>query len=267
MKIKNIYNSIVEGIRKKVETSGLEGIVLGFSGGVDSSVDGALAIHAIGKDRVRGLLMPFYEDEHFSDAMDVVNIYNITYHTIWINEIYDAFWHTGILWKNITKENTMARIRTDLLRAYANDHNMLVLSNMNQAEEDVGYGTKGGDTDGDYYPLKWIPKCVVGKLAEYINHLHEVDESDIFIPDNVISKPPSAGLTPGQTDEGDLGITYQDIDKMSMYLHYQVPVHGVSEKAIHRFWMLHEKAKHKRKHFEAPYINHHDLISVFGNEE
>jgi len=260
-----VHNQIVQWIKQKIKTTEVDGIVLGISGGIDSSVAAALSVEALSKECVHGIIMPYYRDNHFDDALDMVNINEIPYSTIWINGIYDSLYDTGLLWKNKTKENTMSRIRMVLLRAYANEHNLLLVGTGNASETMIGYCTKGGDSEADIFPLYKLTKGQVYQLAAYINELHgKTFDAVPHIPEEIILKKPSAGLSPEQTDENDLGMTYKDIDKLVTQFKFGVPAQDVSDKTRERFNILYKTSAHKRSGIQYPDIPGIDLVPYFG---
>jgi len=250
------YDKIVSWIREKIQKSGLNGITIGISGGIDSAVSAVLAIGAIGKEKVDGLILPYYDDKHFKDALDVAGSFDIHRSTIWINDIYDSYYHTGLLWKDITKENTMARIRMTLLRAYANEHNMLLVGTGNMSEAMVGYCTKGGDDEADIFPIIRLMKYQVYELARYINQLANLNGPIPHIPEEIINKEPSAGLYPNQTDKNDLDMNYETLDKL--IIQHKWGIHAnASNKETLRFKELFNGSEHKRCGIQFPELNNH----------
>jgi len=276
MNTEKIFNQIVKWMYGKVKTSRSKCFVLGVSGGIDSAVCAFLASVAIGNDNVHAILMPCHHfdeehkkvDEHFDNALDVANMLAINYSTIWINEIYDAIYNTGLLWKHKTKENTMSRIRMTLLRASANENNALLIGSGNASETMVGYFTKGGDNEADIFPILELTKGQVYELADYINRVHVLinprSNNSPIISEKVIQKAPSAGLTPGQTDEEDLGITYEDLDKLVLQNKFGIPAHDVSDEAVKRFNELYQNSAHKRDGIQYPKLSGTDLVPDFG---
>ena len=247
----DIYENISSWIHLMVSEANKDGVTIGISGGIDSAVCGALAKSALGPNKVHGLILPYYHDHHFEDALSVANSFNIQYSVIWINQIYDSIYDTGLLYRDLTKENTMARIRMTLLRAHTNEHNTLLIGTGNQSEYMIGYCTKGGDDEADIFPIIDLLKCQVYELAGYINNLYSFN---INIPQEVIDKKPSAGLSPDQTDEDDLGMTYDILDKLIIQYKWDIPAQGVTEEQRKRFSELYKNSEHKRCGIQCPNI-------------
>lgn len=257
MNCEKVCDRITDWIYDKTKKNNMDGLIIGISGGIDSSLCTALSIMALGKDNVHGLLMPYYKDQHFTDALNFVNNIGVNYNTICINEIYDSFYYTGLLWKNKTKENTMARIRMVLLRAYANEYNSLVIGTDNLSETLTGYFTKGGDGEADIFPIHELTKGQVYELAKYVNGLNNEKE---IIPKNIITKAPSAGLHLDQTDESDLGLSYSDMENIILNIKYGKPMENVSESKRFKFFKLMKESYHKRESMQFPKIQ--DIIEL-----
>ncbi len=191
---------------------GRKSAVLGLSGGIDSAVVACIAVNALGKDNVHGLIMPspFSTLHSVSDAVELAVNLEIGYDIIPIESILNRFsqelepvFKKGI--ENITQENIQARIRGVLLMAYSNQSGALVLNTSNKSELSVGYGTLYGDLAGAVMVLADIYKLDVYELARYINSVKE------SIPDSTMTKPPSAELSPGQKDSDQLPV-YEILD-------------------------------------------------------
>lgn len=204
-RIENAIKALTLGIRDYVGKCGFSRVLLGLSGGIDSAVTCALAVRALGADRVLGVLMPSqYSSEHsVTDAMTLVKNLGIRYETIPIERIFNVYREElQPVFKNvqedITEENLQARIRGNLLMALSNKYNLLLLSTGNKSELAVGYTTLYGDACGGLAVISDVPKTMVYQLAAEINLEREI------IPVNTISKPPSAELRPGQTDQDSL---------------------------------------------------------------
>jgi NAD+ synthase (glutamine-hydrolysing) len=176
--------------------------VLGLSGGIDSAVVAALAVEALGKDNVHGILMPsqFSTLHSISDAVDLANNLDIKYDIISIEKIYNRFMHDispifnkNHSWDN-TQENLQARIRGTIVMAYSNRNGALALNTSNKSELASGYGTLYGDLAGSLMVIADIYKTQVYELAGLINCDREI------IPHNTMVKAPSAELRTGQKD-------------------------------------------------------------------
>ena len=201
----NVYSALVTGVRDYVNKNGFKSVVLGLSGGIDSAVTLAVAADALGKDRVRAVMMPFRYTSSASleDAEAQATAMGVQYDVFSIEPMYDVFMQT--LAKpfegtrpDTTEENLQARLRGVLLMSLSNKFGSLVLTTGNKSEMAVGYSTLYGDMAGGFDVLKDVPKTLVFRLAWYRNSLSQV------IPERVITRPPSAELAPDQKDEDSL---------------------------------------------------------------
>ena len=204
-KITSEYKALVLGIKDYVRKNGFQGAILGLSGGIDSALVLALAVDALGHDKVEAVLMPsrFTQDMSNEDAIKQAEILNVKYHIIPITPAVNAF--TDMLTdifvgttKDATEENIQARCRGVILMALSNKRGKLLLTTGNKSEMSVGYATLYGDMAGGFAPIKDVPKLLVYELARYRNSLYEV------IPERVITRPPSAELAPDQIDTDSL---------------------------------------------------------------
>ncbi|MBB3170130.1 NAD+ synthase [Simiduia aestuariiviva] len=201
----SIYRALVLGVRDYVNKNGFKGVVLGLSGGIDSALTLAIAVDALGPERVDAVMMPFTytSDMSQTDAADQASRMGVRYRSIGIEPIYKAF-TDGLaaefqgLPLDTTEENLQARCRGVLLMALSNKKGLLVLTTGNKSELAVGYSTLYGDMAGGFDVLKDVPKTVVFELARFRNTESEV------IPVSVIDRPPSAELRPDQKDEDSL---------------------------------------------------------------
>ncbi len=202
-----VYGALVTGVRDYVNKSGFRGVTLGLSGGIDSALVLAIAVDALGADRVQAVMMPFHYTAPMSleDAAAEAATLGVGYSVLEIAPAVDAFQQIlapvfAGLAADKTEENLQARSRGVLLMAISNKKGWLVLTTGNKSEMAVGYATLYGDMAGGFDVLKDVPKTLVFRLAEYRNRLagHEI------IPQRVIDRPPSAELAPGQKDEDSL---------------------------------------------------------------
>ncbi len=200
-----VWEALVLGVRDYVDKNNFPGVVLGLSGGIDSAVTLAVAVDALGADRVSAVMMPFRYTATMSleDAEAEAKTLGVAYDVLSIEPIYDAFMAAleqpfAGLPANITEENLQARARGVLLMSLSNKKNWLVLTTGNKSELAVGYSTLYGDMAGGFDVLKDCPKMLVYALAEYRNSLSPC------IPERVITRPPSAELAPDQKDEDSL---------------------------------------------------------------
>jgi len=220
-KMRLIHDAIVLGIKDYFGKLGFKKAILGLSGGIDSAVTAALAVRALGKENVRVVLMPsqFSSDHSVNDARELAENFGIQYDIVPIKTAYDAFMEMlskqfeGLPF-NITEENLQARSRGVILMAMSNKFGNIVLNTSNKSEAAVGYGTLYGDMCGGLSVIGDVYKTEVFELARYINKDGEV------IPENTITKPPSAELRPNQKDSDSLPdygildeVLYQYIEK------------------------------------------------------
>jgi NAD+ synthase len=192
-------------IRERVEAAKAEGVVLGISGGIDSAVTAVLAKRGLG-DGVLGLIMPCHSNPtDVDDARRVAAQFGIQTEYVDLTPVFDCFLEALPLGDRLAVGNLKPRLRMATLYYFANSRNYLVLGTGNKSEIMVGYTTKYGDSGVDILPLGDLLKTQVRELAR-----------ELDIPDEIIVKPPSAGLWEGQTDEGEMEITYEELDKVLM---------------------------------------------------
>lgn len=213
-KIQLIHGALIVGIRDYFQKLGFKKGMLGLSGGIDSAVTAVLAAQALGAENVLGVLMPSqYSSGHsVDDARQLAGNLGIRHELITIKPMYEAFeaaldpQFAGLPF-NVTEENIQARIRGTLLMAISNKFGHILLNTTNKSEMAVGYGTLYGDMCGGIAVLGDVYKTEVYALANYLNRDREV------IPQNSLTKPPSAELRPGQKDSDSLP-PYDVLDKL-----------------------------------------------------
>ena len=205
--IAEIYQCLVTATRDYVTRSGFKGVILGLSGGIDSALTLAIAVDAIGADKIQAVMMPYTYTAQISveDAAEQAKTMGITFGIAEINPIVNSFMQTlhpffGNSPADTTEENLQARARGTLLMGLSNKFGNLVLTTSNKSEVAVGYSTLYGDMVGGFAPLKDVYKTIVFELAKYRNTLGETP----VIPERVITRPPSAELRPDQKDQDSL---------------------------------------------------------------
>lgn len=201
----SVYQALVIAVRDYIDKNGFRGVVLGLSGGIDSALTLAIAVDAIGPERVEAVMMPsrYTAGMSVADAAEQAKIMGVDYQVITIEPLFDAFLASLAhefegLPTDTTEENLQARCRGTLLMAISNKKRKIVLTTGNKSEMAVGYATLYGDMAGGFDVLKDVPKTLVFRLADYRNTLGRV------IPQRVIDRPPSAELAPDQKDSDSL---------------------------------------------------------------
>ena len=200
-----IYNALVLGVRDYVNKNNFKRVLLGLSGGIDSALTLAIAVDAIGKEKVEAMMMPsgYTAQISLDDAAEMAKIQGVDYEVLSIEKLFSESLttlkslFTGMA-ADVTEENIQARCRGLLLMALSNKKNALVLSASNKSEMAVGYATLYGDMVGGFAVLKDVYKTMVYRLAHYRNSLSKV------IPERVIDRLPSAELSPNQKDSDTL---------------------------------------------------------------
>ncbi len=200
-----IWQALVLGLGDYVRKNGFRSVIIALSGGIDSAAVAAIACDAIGADNVVAVSMPSaYSSEHSKDdAADLAKRTGLDFRTISIRPMVDAFMDSLHL-TGLAAENLQARMRGMVLMSLSNQEGHLVLTTGNKSELAVGYSTLYGDSVGGFNPLKDVPKTMVWQLARWRND-EAVRRGEIPpIPENSITKPPSAELRPGQLDTDSL---------------------------------------------------------------
>lgn len=219
MRIQDMYQACVEALGAYVRDAGFTDVVVGLSGGIDSALVAVMAVDALGSDHVHGMLLPGpYSSGHsVSDAEDLAARLGVETSTVSICEPFEAFARVlapacGGSLGGLAAENTQARCRMVCLMAASNAHGWMMLNTGNKSEAMMGYSTLYGDTAGAFAPLGGLYKTDVYALARWRNERAAEQALEPPVPENVLLKPPSAELAPGQSDEESLGIGYAELD-------------------------------------------------------
>jgi NAD+ synthase len=194
-------------IRREVENAGLKGVVLGVSGGVDSATAAGMAAAALGPENVTGLWLPYHDASGRDDAVAVVERFGVKLKEVSIAPMADAYLAQAGEVDDVRRGNVCARARMIALMDQSNEAKAMVMGTGNKTELLLGYFTLFGDAACSIAPLADLYKGQVYLLAE-----------ELGVPERTIQKPPSAGLWPGQTDEGEMGISYFQVDRYLYYL-------------------------------------------------
>jgi NAD+ synthase (glutamine-hydrolysing) len=255
LNISQVHDALIMGIKDYFSKMGFTKAILGSSGGIDSAVTLALACTALGNENVKAILMPSeYSTIHsVSDAEQLSNILNNPYNIIPIKNIYNSFLAElkplfGDLPFSVAEENIQSRSRGNLLMAIANKFGYILLNTSNKSELATGYGTLYGDMAGGLAVLGDCYKLQVYELAKYINRNGEI------IPENIISKPPSAELRPGQKDSDSLP-DYEVLDKiLFQYIEHQkgpdeIKAAGFDSSLVDRVLKMVNVNEYKRNQF------------------
>lgn len=200
-----VYSALVVGLRAYVAKNGFKSVLIGLSGGIDSSLVAAIACDAVGAQNVYGVSMPskYSSDHSKDDAAELARRTGLNYRTVAIEPMFDAYMGSLGL-TGLAEENLQSRLRGTLLMAISNQEGHIVLAPGNKSELAVGYSTLYGDSVGAYGPIKDVYKTSIFRLAEWRNRAARERGQTPPIPENSITKPPSAELRPGQVDTDSL---------------------------------------------------------------
>ncbi len=229
-------------ISEKVKEAGATGVVLGLSGGLDSTTVLKLSIDALGEDKVYGIIMPesASPEEDMEDARWIAKKWDVDYKEINIDPILECF--PAEPENKLAYANLKTRVRTSIEYYTANSENKLVIGTSNKSELLLGYTTKFGDSAADLLPVGDVYKSDLRKIARKID-----------VPERFLEKVPRAGLWEGQTDEDELGYSYKVIDEVLKSIESQEPLkrvaekNGITENAVKDVKKMIQNSVHKRK--------------------
>lgn len=239
MKLNEYIDEIVLFLKDYLKDNHQENYVLGLSGGVDSSLMAAIAKKAVGKEHLMCIMMPIESNpSDLEDAKKVAKALDVNYLILdaskSYNEMKSLFIENNEELDRSTLSNLKVRLRMSMLYAYAQKHHALVLGTDNMDERYTGYFTKYGDGAADVLPLVYLTKAEVVEAAIILG-----------VPEALAKRVPTAGLFAGQTDEGEMGVTYMDLDKFLLG-------GSVSDSVRERIEHLHKVSEHKRKPIPTP---------------
>lgn len=251
--VEEVYEVLRLGVRDYTEKNGFSGVVLGLSGGVDSALTLAVAVDALGPERVHALIMPSRYTAAMSveDAQEEARRLGVRTDVVSIDNIFTTYLVTlapifAGLAADTTEENLQARIRAALLMAYSNKFGHLLLTTGNKSEIAVGYATLYGDMAGGFAIIKDCPKTLVYRLARYRNGIAPV------IPERVLTRAPSAELAPNQRDQDSLP-PYEILDAIiAAYVEHdrsaaEIIAQGFAAETVTRVLRLIDRAEYKRR--------------------
>ena len=228
-----------------VQESGRNGVILGLSGGIDSALVAKLCADSIGPERVLALALPDGKGgRDLKDARRFAKAIGIEFRIVNIGPIASALEKRvkAAEANTVARGNLRARARMTVLYYGANTENRVVMGTGNKSEILIGYDTKFGDAGADFMPIGDLYKTQVQEMAMHLG-----------LPNEIVEKTPSAGLWPGQTDEGELGITYADLDRVLLGIELQMEPEAIAEKAqvplerVRHVEALVSSSVHKRK--------------------
>ncbi|HEY7433460.1 MAG TPA: NAD+ synthase [Streptosporangiaceae bacterium] len=250
-----VYAALVTSVRDYVRKNGFGSVILALSGGIDSALTATIAADAVGPDRVHVVLMPsrYSSDHSVTDAEDLVKRQGVHPRTVPIAPMVDAF-ESELRLAGLAAENLQARVRGVVLMALSNAAGYLVLTTGNKSELATGYSTLYGDSAGGFGPIKDVPKTLVWDLSRWRNEEAARHGQIPPIPENSISKPPSAELRPGQLDSDSLpdyavldpildGYVVRDLGPAELV------AAGFDRDLVHRVVAMVDRAEYKRRQY------------------
>jgi NAD+ synthase (glutamine-hydrolysing) len=264
-----VYAALVVAVRDYVRKNGFTSVVLGLSGGIDSALTAMIACDALGPANVHGVAMPsaYSSDHSLADAHELADRTGLPFQTVPIAPMVDAYLSRLPL-TGLAEENLQARVRGTLLMALSNEHGHLVLATGNKSELSVGYSTLYGDSVGGFAPLKDVPKTLVWRLARWRNEDASARGDKPPIPENSITKEPSAELRPGQRDSDTLP-SYDVLDQvLDAYVERdrgqaELVEAGFDQALVEKVLALTDTAEYKRRQYPpGPKIS----LRAFGRD-
>ena len=249
------YQAIVHGLRDYVRKNGFSSVLLGLSGGIDSALVAAIAVDAVGADNVYCVSNPSaWSSEHSkSDAAELARRTGLHFDTVPIAPMFDTF-QESLRLTELAEENLQARIRAITWMGLSNQHGHLVLACGNKSELATGYSTIYGDAVGGFAPIKDLPKTLVWAVARWRNADAEQRGETPPIPEQIIAKPPSAELRPGQLDSDSLP-PYELLDQvLDLYVEQglgsaAVIARGYDPALVEQVFRLVDRAEYKRRQY------------------
>ncbi|MFG1806409.1 NAD+ synthase [Streptomyces sp. NPDC049040] len=250
-----VYGALVTGLRAYVEKNGFSSVLIGVSGGIDSALVAAIACDAVGPANVYGVSMPsaYSSDHSQGDAAELARRTGLNHRTVPIAPMFDAYMDSLAL-TGLAEENLQSRLRGVTLMAISNQEGHIVLAPGNKSELAVGYSTLYGDSVGAYGPIKDVYKTTVFRLARWRNAAAAAQGETPPIPENSISKPPSAELRPGQVDTDSLP-DYDVLDRvLELYVDRDqgreaIIAAGFDAELVTRILKLTDTAEYKRRQY------------------
>ncbi|MCX5776825.1 MAG: NAD+ synthase [Candidatus Firestonebacteria bacterium] len=248
-----VYSALVLGTRDYVLKNGFKKVIIGLSGGIDSSIVAAIAVDGLGKENVSGIFMPtrYSSKESLEDAEKLAKALGIEFHIISIENIFRNYLdllqpHFKGFKPNIAEENLQARIRGNILMAFSNKFGCMVLTTGNKSEMSTGYATLYGDMAGGFAVIKDVPKMLVYEISKYRNSIFPV------IPKTVLEKAPTAELRENQRDSDSLP-EYPELDAiLKLYVegdfdNTQIVAKGNKKETVERVARLVDLSEYKRR--------------------
>lgn len=250
-----VYQALVLGLRDYVEKNGFSSVILGLSGGIDSAFVAALACDALGANRVHGVSMPYtHSSEHSkTDASETASRTGLRFRTVPITYMVNTFINE-LGFTGVAQENLQARVRGITLMGISNQEGHLVLATGNKSELAVGYSTIYGDAVGGFAPIKDLPKVDVWALAQWRNEMAIENYQIPPIPENSITKPPSAELRPDQLDSDTLP-DYLLLDAiLELYVEHDasaadIVARGFDAQLVAQALTMTDRAEYKRRQY------------------